>query len=264
MIPRLVATDLDGTIVRRDGTISRRTVTALRDIQSAGAMVVFASGRPPRWLYPVVEETGIEGPTVCSNGAQIYDTTTNTVLKEHTLHGQIATEIASDLRLKFDDAVFAAEIGLGFGHEPKFAPGWDPPADSIVASVADLLINPVVKLMARCPSADPDELLFIARQLVAERASVTRSIGISLVEISKRGTDKGTALAELAAANEIDSSQVVAFGDQSNDSSMLMWAGRSIAVGNAHQDAVSAAGEVTASVQDDGVALVLEEIIRKG
>ncbi len=264
MLPRLLATDLDGTIVGQDGTISERTVAALVSLVDLGVRVVFATGRPPRWIYPVVEATGITGPVICSNGAQVYDTASDQILVEHVLEESAGKGIAADLRHRFPDAAFAVEIGTGFGHEPDFAPGWDPPAGSLVGTVDQLLAGPVVKLMARCPESDPDELLFLARQIIGDRATVTRSIGISLVEVCRRGIDKATTLATLAAGWGIDAPDVLAFGDQANDAAMLAWAGRSVAVANAHAEAIDAASETTASVEEDGVAQVIEKLITSG
>ncbi len=262
MLPRLVATDLDGTIVRADGTVSDRTISALRGLSSAGIHIVFATGRPPRWLYPVVKATGLNGPAVCSNGAQIYDPATRKILVEEVLDEAQAMEIAKDLRSQFKICDFAVEIGLNFGHEPTFAPQWEAPPGSTIAPIDQLLELPVVKLMAYCPSIAPDKLLREATFIVGDRATVTRSIGISLIEISKRGISKATSLAHLAETLSVRADEVLAFGDQTNDAPMLKWAGRSVAVENAHQDAKSCADEVTLSVEDDGVAITIEEILR--
>ena len=264
MFPRIVATDLDGTIVRRDGTISPRTIGCLRELQSRGVQVVFATGRPPRWLYPAVRATGVDSRAICSNGAQIFDPRTSEVVAEETLDTSVSLEIARDMRATFEDARFAVEVGLDFGHEPGFAPGWDPPDGSQVASVEALLSRPVVKLMVRSPKTDPDQLLHQAYDIVGTRATVTRSIGISLVEISRRGINKATGLAFLADQLEVAPDQVLAFGDQTNDAPMFEWAGRSVAVGNAHQDAKDKADEVTLDVEDDGVAVVLERLFLEG
>src|SRR3954453_21932086 len=77
--PRVVATDLDGTIVRSDGTISPRPRGALTAAESAGAMVVIVTGRPPRWLQGIADETGHRGLAICANGALVYDLHTEQV-----------------------------------------------------------------------------------------------------------------------------------------------------------------------------------------
>ncbi len=261
MSVRLVATDLDGTVVRSDGSISERTLKALRSVASHGVQVVFVTGRPPRWLAPVLTETGIHGPAICSNGAQVIDTATGTVLIQHLLEPPLVGAIAADILDRFSKAAFGAELAAGFACEKRFAPGWDPPEDSGNMQLDELTLNPMVKLMAHCPGVDPDVLLEEARSIVGDRATVTRSIAISLVEVCRKGVDKGTALAELARSLGVRREEVLAFGDQTNDAPMLAWAGQSYAVANAHPEALEAARFTTASVDDDGVAAVLETLL---
>src|SRR5436305_13095550 len=85
MTPRLVASDLDGTIVRHDGTISARTVAAFAHAEDAGAQVVFVTGRPPRLMRPVGDAFGHRGIAICANGAPVYDLRRGTVVSEHPI-----------------------------------------------------------------------------------------------------------------------------------------------------------------------------------
>ena len=82
---RMVATDLDGTIVRPDGTISSRTVAAFDACERAGVNVVFVTGRPPRWMHDVVEQTGHRGLALCANGALVYDLANEQAVRSHTI-----------------------------------------------------------------------------------------------------------------------------------------------------------------------------------
>jgi hydroxymethylpyrimidine pyrophosphatase-like HAD family hydrolase len=157
---------------------------------------------------------------------------------------------------------FAAEFTPGFGHEASYRHGWDLGEVQVrVGEAEDLLDQPVVKLLARHPTMDRDELLALATELLGEDVTVTSSSTTeALLEISAPGVTKATALAGLAARHGITAEEVVAFGDMPNDLPMLDWAGRAVAVANAHPDVLALADEVTASNDDDGVALVLERL----
>ena len=98
---RLVATDLDGTLLRSDGTVSDRTRAALQAATAQGLLVAFVTGRPPRWLDVVVDETGHVGVAVGANGAVLYDMATEEVLVAHTLEPELLTELGARLRADF-------------------------------------------------------------------------------------------------------------------------------------------------------------------
>ena len=105
-----------------------------------------------------------------------------------------------------------------------------------------------------------DELLALAVEVLDGQVAVTSSSSEALLEISAAGVTKASALAALAARAGIPAAEVVAFGDMPNDLPMLAWAGRAVAVANAHPEVLAVADEVTASNDEDGVALVLERL----
>jgi HAD superfamily hydrolase (TIGR01484 family) len=111
--PRLVATDLDGTIVRGDGTISARTVEAFARAEASGAKVVFVTGRPPRLMGDVIEAFGAHGTAVCSNGAYILDLRTNSVVKESAIQVAELAETARRLR----EAIPGIGLAVELAHE---------------------------------------------------------------------------------------------------------------------------------------------------
>src|SRR4029079_1425070 len=117
---RLVATDLDGTVVRRDGTVSPRMVAALRAVEDAGVPVVLVTGRPPRWMYPVVEATGHRGTAVCANGALVYDLATERVVDRDLLEPEAPREVVRGLRAALPRAVFAVERHESYAHERAY------------------------------------------------------------------------------------------------------------------------------------------------
>jgi Cof subfamily protein (haloacid dehalogenase superfamily) len=256
---RVVATDLDGTIVRSDGEISARTRDALTVAEQAGALVVLVTGRPPRWLDGVADATGHHGLAICANGAIVYDLHTERIVETHPLSVEIARELVAQLRGAIPGLGFAVETADdGFAHEAAYRPKWSVDTDP-VASADELLTQPLVKLLARHPELDSDALLAAAREAVGvEAANLTHSSRDGLLEISAAGVSKATTLAALCEEHGMSAAQTIAFGDMPNDIPMLSWAGRAVAVANAHPEVLEIVDEVTASNDDDGVAVVLE------
>jgi Cof subfamily protein (haloacid dehalogenase superfamily) len=256
--PRLVATDLDGTVVRSDGTISDRTRGVLAAVEEAGAVLVLVTGRPPRWMPPIVEATGHRGVAICANGALVYDLHTSTVVRHSLLTAEAMNDIVRALRRDLPGIAFAVERhDSGFAHEPSYRPRWDSSDAKAVRPIEELLADGAVKLLGRHEGMGSDELLAAAHRSVGELGTLTHSSSDGLLEISAVGVSKASALAELAAEHGIDAPAVVAFGDMPNDIPMLSWAGYGVAVANAHPEVIAVADEVTASNDDDGVAEVL-------
>jgi hydroxymethylpyrimidine pyrophosphatase-like HAD family hydrolase len=258
---RLVATDLDGTIVRRDGTISARTVRALAAVERSGRKLVLVTGRPVRWMGPVVESTGHRGVAICANGAVVYDLHEERLLQWFPLSPQISAEVVTRVRAVIPDAGFAAEFPDGFGHDDRYHPRWDV-GTPIVAPIEELIAEPVTKLLVRHDELDGDAMLALVRPVLDGVAEPTHSSSNDgLLEICAPGVSKATTLARLAKQWGIDAAQVIAFGDMPNDVPMLRWAGWGFAMAGAHPEAVAAAPHVTESVANDGVALVIESVI---
>ncbi|MCW2601344.1 MAG: HAD-superfamily hydrolase, subfamily [Frankiales bacterium] len=256
--PRLVGTDLDGTIVRSDGTISARTRAAIGAVEDAGATFVMVTGRPTRWMKVVAEQTGHHGIAVCANGALVYDLHAEQVMESFLLSAHVGRQVAAALRDKIPGIAFAVErLDLPFAHEPSYKPRWDSADPLTQGPVEELLSADVVKLLARHEELGSDDLLATAQAVVGDAATLTHSSGDGLLEISAAGISKATGLAMLAAERGVSAEDVVAFGDMPNDLPMLTWAGLGVAVANAHPSVLEAADEVTSSNDDDGVAEVL-------
>jgi Cof subfamily protein (haloacid dehalogenase superfamily) len=258
---RMVATDLDGTVIRSDGTISARTRAALGTADGAGAVILLVTGRPPRWLRGIAEQTGHRGLAICANGALVFDLATETVIGSHPLPVETLQHLVEVLREAIPGIAFAVErVDDGFHHEPAYHPRWDSDQSLITAEIDSLLEVPASKLLARHNSFGADDLLAAARVAVGDEtvATLTHSSVDGLLEISAAGVSKASALTDYAAEHGIAASEVIAFGDMPNDLPMLAWAGHSVAVANAHPEVLEAADEVTASNDDDGVAAVLE------
>jgi Cof subfamily protein (haloacid dehalogenase superfamily) len=257
-LPPVIATDLDGTFLRSDGTVSDRSRAALAAVEDAGALVVFVTGRPPRWMKPVVEQTAHRGIAVCANGALVYDLHTEQIVEEHLITPENAREVINALREALPGMAFAVERGShGFAHEPAYHPAWDTD-DKVIGALEEIVREPMAKLLARHPELDSDTLLGRARDVVGELATLTHSSRDGLLEVSAAGVSKASTLELLCREHGHEASDVVAFGDMPNDVPMLVWAGWSVAVMTAHPDVVAVADEVTAGNDDDGVAQVLE------
>jgi Cof subfamily protein (haloacid dehalogenase superfamily) len=261
MRPRLVATDLDGTLLKEDGTVDDRTRSAIAGAEAAGALVVFCTARPHRWIGPLAESTGHHGVAICANGAVVYDLHAESVLEATPLEPLVAQELVALLRAEVPGGAWAVEHTGGFGHEPAYVPRWPVPDDTTIDIVEVLVERPVVKLMLRHDRLSADALLSVAREVGGHLAEFSHSNAADgLLGISAAGVSKATALARFCDERGIDGDEVIAFGDMPNDLPMLTWAGYAVAVANAHPDVIAAADEVTASNEEAGVARVLERL----
>jgi Cof subfamily protein (haloacid dehalogenase superfamily) len=267
---RMVACDLDGTVVRSDGTVSERTLAAFDRCERLGVDVVFVTGRPPRWLPPIAEATGHHGLAVCGNGAAVVDLTTFEVVRLADLPPAAVLEVADRLRSRIDQAVFALETLTGVRREAGFLPRHEQARLARTGTLPDLVADApgVIKLLCR---QDPlpaerrltaDALLEIAR---AELAGIAEPVHSDprggMLEIAAPGVSKASGLAGLAAERGIAAAEVVAFGDMPNDVPMLRWAGRGFAMSGGHPAALAAAGEVAPPCDEDGVAQVIERLL---
>jgi hypothetical protein len=261
-VPKVVATDLDGTIVRSDGTISERTLAALQAAEDAGALVIVVTGRPPRWLKGIAAATGQHGLAICANGALVYDLTAGEVVASRPMPEELVADVMGRLRGAVPDITFAVECINGeFIHEPTYIPRWTPEPDTVVGEILASLTMPVAKLLARQEGMSSDTLLGLARGTIdADAATLTHSSIDGLLEINGPGVTKASTLERFIGERGLTASDVVAFGDMPNDVEMLAWAGRGVAVANAHPEVMAVVDEVTLSNDDDGVAVVLERL----
>lgn len=259
----VLATDLDGTLLRSDGTVSDRTRRALEQAWASGVTTVFVTARPPRWLHDLVDHVGDHGIAICGNGAFVYDVAAQQVLAERGFDTADLLEIANDLRREIPGIAFAVERSDGMGSEPAYIYR-DEAAGSHTDSLEQLASTTVGKLLARCDGLTSDEFLDRVANVVGDRATLGYSGAVGLAELTAPGVTKATGLAQWCADHQISADSVVACGDMPNDLPMLEWAGTAVAVANAHADVLAAADRVVASNDDDGIASVLEELADAG
>jgi Cof subfamily protein (haloacid dehalogenase superfamily) len=260
VLPRLIASDLDGTLLLDDQTVGSRTAAVLPQV-AALTTFVLATGRPPRWVWPVAEALGHQGLAVCANGALVVDLASDEVVYERLLEPAVVLDAAAALRAAVPALTFGVErMRGGFAHDPEYRTDWTRAATDAIAvgPLAELVDGPVVKLLVRHAAMTSDELVDAVRAAVGELVEATHSSNSGLVEISLAGASKAAALAWVAERAGVDPSEAAAFGDMPNDIEMLRWAGHAVAVANAHPLVKAVADEITASNQDEGVAQVLE------
>ncbi|MET9695510.1 Cof-type HAD-IIB family hydrolase [Streptomyces sp. NPDC006529] len=266
--PRLIATDLDGTLLRDDKSVSDRTVAALAAAEAAGIEVFFVTGRPARWMDVVAEHVHGHGLAICANGAAVVDLHAGReFVQVRELPRADALAVVYALRAAAPGSSFAVELTTGIHYEPTYPPFYQDPG-ATVATAEKLLYEdpstaaaPVLKLLSHHPELSPDAFLTLARAVAGEHGAITRSSPTALLEISGLGVSKASTLEHCCAERGISPAEVVAFGDMPNDVEMLSWAGTSYAMGNAHPAVIAAASGRTVANNEDGVALVIERIL---
>jgi HAD superfamily hydrolase (TIGR01484 family) len=259
--PRLVATDLDGTIVREDGTISARTVAAFSRVERAGAQFVLVTGRPPRAMREIARIFAHRGTGICSNGALAYDMATGEVTAVELIPPRQLAAAVRRLREAVPGIGIAVEYPDGRALDHLFQPVmFDVGTPGPRLDDEALAARPAAKLLGRHLGYSCDDLLALTGPLLADLVAVTHSSARGLIEAAPVGVSKATAVARVAASAHVPAAEVIAFGDQPNDLPLLTWAGTSCAVANAHPRVLAAATCVIASNDDDGVARVLESL----
>ncbi|GAA5140866.1 HAD family hydrolase [Nocardioides marinquilinus] len=260
MRARLVATDLDGTLLRSDGTVSVETEGVLAAVEEAGVPLVFVTARPLRWMEHLWRFVGRHGLALVSNGALLFDVAERRVLETRGIAPDVGLPLVDAVAAALPDAAFALECVSGLVRDPRFVEPNEIPPGSPVGPLAELWVEPALKLMVRCPGADDVRVRAAVTAAVGARAVATWS-GPGLVEVSAPGVTKAAGLARVAARLGVDAADVVAFGDQPNDLTMLAWAGTSCAVANADPAVRTAADHVVPANDDDGVARTLAALL---
>lgn len=262
--PRLIATDMDGTLLRWDDTVSDATVAELERWRADGVPVVLATGRPPRWMARIRDVLG-HGTAVCCNGAVLLDLQSFDLIEEEALQPELLESITSELRRRQPGTWFAVEYGFEFRHEPVYRPRWDVDAPGVAeATLDEMTVAPVAKLLARHEELTAEEFVAVVEDVIGDRATVTHSSSDALAEISAAGVTKASGLAKVAARLGVGPEDVVVFGDMPNDIAAFEWVraagGRAVAMAHAHPDLMAVATDVTGPNDDDGVAAFLRSL----
>jgi Cof subfamily protein (haloacid dehalogenase superfamily) len=263
-VPSLIASDLDGTLLRSDHTVSPRSLAMLARLRIAGIPFVMVTGRPRRWLAPVLEQTGPCGPVVCANGALVIEPTTGAVLAEWAIPAAVLAEATERARAAVPGLAlaFAVERGPLMLHEAHYPVRWDLGlAEERSEPYQEIVAGDASKLLIRVLDGDPVAVFAELTAAVGDQVTTTHSGFPGLIEITAAGVTKATGLAWAANHHGADPDRVVAFGDMPNDAPMLRWAGRGVVVADAHPEAFEAADTVTLGNDADGVAAYVEELL---
>ena len=269
--PRLVALDIDGTLlkwVEGAGTtheeVPGTTYAAVHRAVDAGAHVVLASGRSPHGMTTIADRLGlpVEGSdrlwVVASNGAVVFRYPP--LEDEHEETFDASPAVAAVLARHPHALVAVEERGVGYRVSGHFPDG-ELSGDMIVTDVEDLVAGPVSRVIIRDPEATADDFVALARRLGLHGTDYV--VGwTAWLDLAPVGVSKASGLAMAAAELGVEPGDVLAIGDGRNDIEMLRWAGRGVAMGQAVEEVRAAADHVTASVHDDGVVRELERWFR--
>jgi Cof subfamily protein (haloacid dehalogenase superfamily) len=262
--PALVATDLDGTLLHTDGTVTAYTRRVLEELDSLGVPVVFVTGRPIRWMDALWDHVGGHGLAICSNGGIVYDVALHEVRTALTIEPDVCVQVGGILRKAIPGTSFALEKTGGFAIEDTFRPRAGAPLDIPTGSLEEIVDGTVVKLLAHHHELSPQAFWHLVEENVGSLVTTTWSSAGALVEMSAAGVTKASTLARLARELGVAREDVIAFGDMPNDIDMLMWAGQDYAMANAHPSVRSIATSLAPPNDDDGVAVTLAGLFGLG
>ena len=268
--PKLVASDVDGTII----TSQERSLPQVRDVivraVQAGTEVALATGRPHRWIFPVLDQLPIRPVCVTANGAVVYDSANDQVIASHTLAPDTMTEVLDLAKEAFHGvggvAVACERVGRSafdpeeemFVVAPDFLNTWEEQGFGVLPEY-EVISEPAVKMLLRHEGLSAPEMFdILAPFLDPDVAHVTFSMNEGLLEVAAPGVTKALGVSTLATMHGIDQSEVIAFGDMPNDIEMLAWAGIGVAMGNARDSVKDVADFVTGTNNEGGIAQVLE------
>lgn len=269
--PALIASDVDGTLIDDGMRVGARARAVLAGAVEDGASFVLCTGRPPRWTRQIVDQLAHPPLAVCANGAVVFDSATDEVVAAHTLDTDALEWLAERIEAILPGAALAAEridpgarsaTAMEFVTSPRYEHAWENPRN-IEVDDFEVVAVPAIKLLVRVPGKPSAMLRDALVPAIGDRAAVTYSTEDGLIEVAAPGVTKALGLADVASGSasgrsSVERSDVIAFGDMPNDVPMVSWAGHGVAVRNAHPELLTVADEVTASNNDEGVALVLE------
>ena len=264
--PKLIALDIDGTLyanVPSTGAVEEVVSPAVKEAfdraVDAGAHIVLSTGRSAFSITDVWDQLGLprngSGPvlTVASNGSVVFSYPPVEVLSTVTFD---ASQIVSMLMEHVPEAAVAVEeIGVGYRLNRPFPDG-EITGEMKIEPVEDLVAEPVTRVIIRDPHSSEEEFVALAEKVGLHGTNYF--IGwTAWLDLAPEGVSKASALADVAERLGVDRANVLAIGDGRNDTEMIRWAGRGVAMGQAPLEVQEAADDVTETVHNDGVALEL-------
>ena len=260
---RLVATDLDGTLLREDTWVSERNAAALNRLRSAGVECVAATGRSHPSAIPRLAPLGTIRWLIASNGATLYDLEADQVVERYMLRAAVVYEIVSaiDAELGYSGYSWETVDGLAWDdHYIELRTKWGLPK-SIDVGQATARFTPgtddLAKIMVVNRDAQGRELADRIRPLLGDEFNVASS-GALFMEITAARANKAYMLSDLCERLDVDRAHTMAFGDQDNDAKMLAWVAHGFAMENGDPILRAAIGRTAPHHERDGVAQVIE------
>ena len=262
--PRIlgVVSDLDGTLLRSDGSISSSTMDLLLSIRSIGTPLVVATARTPRAVRKVRGYQAL-GRVVCANGAVVWDAARDEVVREVSFDSAALTAAVAELRAVLPEAALALlSAQKMFVDERYVALRRNGAAGAeLFTDVTEVLSqHHIVMVAVRHPSFTADQLIGAASTAFGSLGSASFA-GAPTIDIAPRATTKAAAVADEMTAAGCPAGATVAFGDMPNDLPLFAWAGWACAVANSHPSVLEAADEVVPSNDDDGVAHSVQRLL---
>ena len=253
--PRLIALDLDGTLLTSAKEVTPRAEKVIRQLHEAGVLIVLCTGRPPRMARQVAQGLGLADLVIMHHGAIVYDFVKDKVLFHNELTKETTLEVIRTMRQKHNGVMVGLETSYGWFHDRALYELRRPdPAPTGIGKAEDFVQEHVTKLLFRHKEMDAE----VFSQSLQNFDVHTTWSSPELLEVIANGVNKREALKQIAAERGIDAADVAVFGDQNNDIEMLTWAGCGVAMGNASAAAKRVADKVTDTNDEDGVAKVLE------
>lgn len=252
--PRLVALDIDGTLVDHAGVMPREVYAAVQRVVEFGVPAVLSTGRGWHATRPVFDLLDLPpGFAVSSNGAVVVTYPPSEVIRQVTFD---PTDVLDKVAEFAPNALVATEeVGIGYRVSEHFPDG-DLHGEIVKVSGDDLRAKPVTRVIVRDPNSSVPDFLGLAQQLGLH--GVSYFIGYTAwLDIAPEGIHKATGLGEVCARLGVDAADVLAIGDGRNDIEMLRWAGRGVAMGDAPDEVKRVADAVTDNFADGGTPMEL-------
>lgn len=267
---KMIALDLDGTTLRSDKTISARTVSAITNVYEIGVKLILATGRNMSFVLDICEKLNIKAGLVCCNGSFVYDMESEKVLLDRFLHNSFTCSIVEKLKetsryhhVYLDDfTVVTKEVAKK--HPEVYKRGKRLMVVDDIAKTLEKSKKGCYKISVSPLEGEKTEDLLRELQMeFGEYVTIVPS-DKNIIEIVDKQCSKSKALDIICSKYSIDSKELIAFGDNMNDYDMLKFAGLSVVMGNGPSELKSLGDMVTLTNDEDGVAVSLENFIKKG
>jgi Cof subfamily protein (haloacid dehalogenase superfamily) len=262
---RLIALDIDGTVLHEDGSLSPRVRAEVQRVVAAGHEVMLATGRSVAATLPVLDSLGIKPEySIAANGAVILKRDTNAPYgyRREVIETFDPAPVLSTIRDALPLAQYAVEDGEGFFRYTERFPAATLGLASEQVPFDRLIAMPATRIVVISPNHDQEEFLALVERMGLHRVSY--AVGwTAWLDIAPDGVNKGTAMERVRQWLAVPRDRVIAVGDGRNDIEMLEWAadgGAGVAMGQAVPEVLAAASYIAPPVGHDGLAEVLASI----